>query len=138
MESATFKTNAKNILVSGHRGGMLDYENSLACFKLAIENGFKEIEFDIWLTSDKVPIVYHGVKGTVGLDESSQGLSKEEKIKELTLKQIKSYKLPNGEEIPTFEELLELCAGKIVLNVEIKDPEKEVCQIVMDLLIQYE
>jgi glycerophosphoryl diester phosphodiesterase len=128
--------NANNqILLSGHRGGKLDYENSLGGFQQAINNQIEEIEFDIWLTIDKVPIIIHGVEGTVGLEGDFGDCYTNSAIVDLTLQQIKKFSLPNGEKIPTFEELLDLCLGMIKLNCEIKDPNLEVCQIVVDMLI---
>ncbi|CAI2380017.1 unnamed protein product [Moneuplotes crassus] len=128
----------KKILVSGHRGGMLSYENTLTDFQLAIDNGLEEVEFDIWLTKDKVPIILHGSNNTIGFEDPLGEVSKDTMITEITLEQIKRYELPNGDHIPTFEELLDVCAGKIVMNIEIKDPNKEVCQIVLDIIKQRE
>lgn len=135
MEVFNLKEAASKIVVSGHRGGKLAYENTMTGFKLAIDHGIPQIEFDVWLTRDKIPIVIHGSEeGTIGFENESTGVTKESKITELTLEQIKSLDLPENEEVPTLEELLDLCAGKIHLNVEIKDPNIEICQIVMDML----
>ena len=101
---------------------------------MATENKLTEVEFDIWLTKDRVPIVIHGLEGTIGLDHPTKEIKKDSVITELSLKEIKSFKLPNDDEIPTFQELLEVCGGKTNLNVEIKDPNIEVCKIVMDLI----
>ena len=51
---------ARRIKIEGHRGGRLDYENTLNAYQLAIDHKLDSIEFDIWLTRDKVPIVIHG------------------------------------------------------------------------------
>lgn len=138
MDINILKDNANKIVLSGHRGGKFAYENTLEGFRLAIENHLDMIEFDIWLTKDKVPIVIHGKEGCIDFENETTGVTKESKIVDLTLEQIKSLTLPDGHSIPTFEELLYLCAGKIMLNVEIKDPNIEVCPIVMDLIKEYE
>ena len=128
----------KKMVGSGHRGGMFSYENTLTGFQLAIDNGLQEVEFDIWLTKDKVPIILHGNKDVIGFEDPLGEVSKDTKITDITLEQMKRYKLPNGDNIPTFEELLDVCAGNIEMNVEIKDSNKEVCQIVMDIIKERE
>ena len=50
----------KNILVEGHRGFCAKYpENTLLSYEKAIEIGVDAIEFDIWLSKDKVPVLMH-------------------------------------------------------------------------------
>lgn len=56
----------------------------------------------------------------------------------MKLEQIKSIILPNNETIPTFEELLEVCANKIRLNIELKDKNIELCQLILDMLYEKE
>ena len=46
-----------NIVVEGHRGFCAEYpENTLLSYEKAIELGVDAIEFDVWLSKDKVPI----------------------------------------------------------------------------------
>lgn len=47
-------------LIFGHRGGFFGPENSIKGFQGAIDNKLEGIEFDIWLSKDKVPMVLHG------------------------------------------------------------------------------
>lgn len=136
MDSNSLIRNADKIKISGHRGGKFEYENSLEGFRQALEHGLDEIEFDLWLTKDKIPVVIHGTEGCIGFECESTGVLMTSKFDELTLDQIKSIRLPDGHEIPTFEELLELCANKIFLNIEIKDPNIEICQIVYDMVVE--
>ena len=35
------------------------YENTLKSFAKSIECKFDSIEFDVWLTKDKVPVIFH-------------------------------------------------------------------------------
>ncbi len=79
-------------------------ENTLPAFERAIELGTDYIECDIRLTKDKVPIVFHD-------DKESETL-----ICELTFKEVKN----RNENIPTFEELLNLEFEKTGLMIEIK------------------
>mmetsp|Transcript_11416 Transcript_11416/g.12961 ORF Transcript_11416/g.12961 Transcript_11416/m.12961 type:complete len:218 (+) Transcript_11416:48-701(+) len=138
MDNTTLKANAAKIYIEGHRGGKLDYENTLPAFKQAIDHNLPGVEFDLWLTKDKIPVVIHGTEGAIGFKCEEAGVKEDDKIVELTLEQIKSVTLPNGERIPTFEELLQLCAKKLKLNIEIKDDNIEICKIVLDLLADFE
>ena len=50
----------KNIIVEGHRGYCAKYpENTLISFAAAMDLGVDAFEFDVWLTSDKVPVLMH-------------------------------------------------------------------------------
>ncbi|MBR7137569.1 MAG: hypothetical protein IKC99_05870, partial [Clostridia bacterium] len=60
-----------NIVVEGHRGYAAAYpENTLLSFASAIELGVDAIEFDVWLTADKVPVLIHdgNCRRTCGVD----------------------------------------------------------------------
>lgn len=95
----------------GLHGGAIP-ENSPEAYAAAIRAGYG-IEIDVRLTADGVPVVFHdatldrvcGVPGTVG---------------EMTLTRLREVKLPNGEDIPTFAELLAQVGGQVPLLVEIK------------------
>ena len=50
----------KSIIVEGHRGYCAKYpENTMLSFEKAMELGVDAIEFDVWLTADKVPVLIH-------------------------------------------------------------------------------
>jgi glycerophosphoryl diester phosphodiesterase len=94
-------------LVIAHRGvhdGAA--ENSIRSFANAIDVGADMIEFDVRLTSDGEMIAFHDshVKGTP--------------VGQLTRAQITSA---TGAEPPLLEEVLGLCAGRIGLDVELKE-----------------
>lgn len=98
-----------------HRGLWNDIypENSLKAFENAIKHNIP-IEFDIQLTKDMQLIVFH--------DSSlyrMTGVNK--KVKDVTLKELQELTLKNSKEkIPTFEEVLNLVNGKVLLDIEIK------------------
>ncbi len=69
-------------------------ENSIASLRLAQEYGLWGSEFDVHITSDDVPIVFHN-KTVAGL-----------KIWDHTWAELKPHLLPNGETIPTLDEYL--------------------------------
>ncbi|MBQ7313529.1 MAG: hypothetical protein IJW81_08105 [Clostridia bacterium] len=50
----------KNIVVEGHRGYCAQYpDNTLISFEAALDLGVDAVEFDVWLTADKVPVLSH-------------------------------------------------------------------------------
>jgi glycerophosphoryl diester phosphodiesterase len=135
----------KNILVEGHRGYCAKYpENTLVSFEAALELGVDAIEFDVWLTTDKVPVLMHdgNAKRTCGVDAE---------LRNMTLAEVKAlepaYRVKFGDEfadkgitVPTLEELLILCRDKrpdIKLGVEIKEYTEENVDLTVALLKKY-
>lgn len=138
----------KKIVVEGHRGYCARYpENTLLSFAKALELGVDAIEFDVWLTADKVPVLIHdgNCLRTCGVDVH---------VRDLTLAEVKRlcacYESKFGDQfknlsdptvkIPTLEELLQLCREKrpdILLGVEIKEYTEETVDVTAALLNQY-
>ena len=88
-------------------------ENSMAAFRLALENGYG-IELDVHLMKDGKLAVIHdsSLKRTAGADV---------KIEDLTEADLSLYTLEGTEEaIPLFSQVLELYAGKAPLIIELK------------------
>lgn len=88
-------------------------ENSMAAFRLALENGYG-IELDIHLLKDGNLAVIHDASllRTAGVDV---------KIEDLTTADLSAYRLEDtGESIPTFQQVLDLFQGKAPLIVELK------------------
>jgi glycerophosphoryl diester phosphodiesterase len=109
-------------IVLGHRGASAYApENSLAAFRLAIEQGAEGIECDVHLTSDGEIVVIHD--DTVDAITNGHG-----PIASMTLSDAKSLKLRhrNGkvfteEHIPTLAEILALYPDRrLIYNVELK------------------
>ena len=73
-------------------------ENSLAGFRAAVEHGYG-IELDVHRTRDGALVVHHddSLKRLTGVDI---------RIARSTLKEVRACKLPNGEPVPTFDEVL--------------------------------
>ncbi len=91
-------------------------ENSLAGFKAAVEHGYG-IELDVHRTRDGALVVHH--------DDSLKRLTgKDIRIARSTLKEVRACKLPNGEPVPTFDEVLKTVAGRVPLVVEVKAEDK--------------
>lgn len=87
-------------------------ENSLDAFRRAIEKG-SAFELDIHLTKDNELVVIHD-------SELKRVTGKEGIVEELTLEQLSSYKLLDGQKIPTFKEVLDLNKERSLIVVELK------------------
>ena len=108
-------------LVTFHRGDCtVAPENTIPAFRSAILKGGDRIELDVQMSKDGIPVVTHdtNLKRCTG---------KNAKVYDLTLAQIKQLDAGSwfssrftGTHIPTLEEVLRLCQGRIGLNVEIK------------------
>ena len=94
------------------------------------------IEFDVWLTKDKVPVIFHG--GDEG--QLSHNFKVEDKtllVNNTTLEEMRKleYLKDSEQKIPTLEEVLDLVRGKIAILIELKFDtklgklEKEVASI---------
>lgn len=117
-----------------HRGlyGRGIPENSLAAFELAARSG-AGIELDVRLTRDKRVVVFHDetLKRMCGVEKS---------VSELTLKELKSYRLLGTENsIPTLIEVLRLVDGRVPLLIELKGEGRDVslCPRVARILDDY-
>nr|CAD7400751.1 unnamed protein product [Timema cristinae] len=106
------KTHRYSMKVVAHRGAGLDApENSISAFKLAKERGCTAVEFDLALSADNMPIIFH--------DTSVERVTlKTGNIQEMMWADIKkldiSAKHPfkeryKGERIPLFEEVIIEC-----------------------------
>lgn len=137
----------KNIVVEGHRGYAAAYpENTMISYKAGMELGVDAIEFDVWLTSDKVPVLMHD-----GNALRTCGVNKH--VRDMTLEEVKkleaAYTAKFGDkyvglgkdvEVPTLEELLIYCREhhpNIKLGVEIKEYTEENCDLTVALLKKY-
>ena len=126
--------------VTAHRGYSAAYpENTIPAFKGAIQVGADWAELDVQQTADGEVIVMHdsNLKRTTGLDKE---------VWQVTWDEIKD--LDNGSwfdkkyqtvRIPTLEEVLKVCRGKIHLNIEIKPSghDKDLEEQVAKLLKNY-
>lgn len=71
------------------------------------------MELDVLLCATGEVVVFH--------DDDLQRLGgRPDRIADLSLKSIRSIRLTSGATIPTLEEVLELCARKLLVNVELK------------------
>ncbi len=104
-----------------HRGfNTVAPENSMPAFGAAVALGAEEIEFDLWSTKDGVLVSCHDST----LDRVSDGTGK---IYDHTYEELLAldFGFKHGEKfkglkIPTFEEILQKFAGRVIMNIHVK------------------
>ena len=107
--------------ICAHRGfNTVAPENSMPAFGAAVAMGAQEIEFDVWSTKDGVLVSCHDST----LDRVSDGSGK---IYEHTYEELLKldFGVKHGERfknlrIPTFEEILQKFAGRVIMNIHVK------------------
>ena len=132
------------IFTEGHRGYCAVYpENTLLSFEKAMELGVDAVEFDVWLSSDKQPVLMHD-------GDTSRTCGVPGHLRDRTLAEIKKLDPCSfrkfGEtfrgqvQIPTLYELLDLVKAKqpeLKLGVEIKEYTEETVDITVKALKEY-
>jgi len=100
-----------------HRGGTADHpENTMVAFRYAIEIGADWLEMDVQRTQDGVLVVFHDET----VDRTTDGTGN---VKDLTLEQLRALDAGDGEQVPTFEEVILLAQETgIGLLPEAKSP----------------
>jgi glycerophosphoryl diester phosphodiesterase len=110
------------IYVIAHRGVHHGIpENSLPAYQKAIDIGCDFVEIDVRTTKDGKFVSIHDSK----IDDYVPG--KKGKVNELTFEELRSLDIGlrkgpewKGTRIPSFEEILELCRGKIGIYLDLK------------------
>jgi len=111
---------SKTILVAAHRGAHIgNCENSILSTKKSIEIGVDIIELDVKVTKDGVPVLMHD--RTINRTTNGTG-----KVEDYTLAELRKLRLKNwlgiltDEQIPTFEEVLKVAKGNIMIDIDLK------------------
>lgn len=99
--------------IIGHRGAKgLAPENTLAGFRKALEHRVDEIEFDIRVTKDNIPVLLHDAAAS---DAAGNKLI----VQSSSYQELKAHK----PDLVTLEEVLAAVGGKVALYVEVKSDE---------------
>ncbi|MFX0000052.1 MAG: glycerophosphodiester phosphodiesterase [Candidatus Hermodarchaeota archaeon] len=128
----------KSFEIVAHRGASnIAPENTIEAFQHAIEYGADAIEFDVRLTSDGVPVIYHYFY----LEEITNTSGP---IFNITCDQLQKVKVlgrnnqkNNNYRILTLNKLLEIIGNQIALEIEIKGPEPESSEIIGEVLRRF-
>ena len=144
--SNPFLAKPNYIRIFGHRGARGEIaENSIEGFKHTFALGIKAIEFDVVISKDKIPVLYHyfNLMPYLVKDESGNWLKDSElKVFDKSYEELRKYnigglnpeskhgkrfkeqKLLKNAKIPKLSELLELASRKenkdVFLNIEVK------------------
>lgn len=121
--------------IVAHRGIPSEMpENTIESFQLALDLGADAVELDVRLTADLIPVVYHYFY----LNEKTNASGP---IFAYTFEQLKDVKVlcsknPSTKpgHISTLCEILDIFAGRIGLEIEIKGPEPEAAEIISNVL----
>lgn len=129
-----------NLVVSkyiAHRGASsIAPENTLAALKKAHQLGAKWVEFDVMLTSDEIPIIFHD-------DYLDRTTNYQGKVSETPYSEIEKLDAGSwfaeeyqGEKIPTLADWLE-CAAELGMgiNLEMKVPGKRPAKVLAELVL---
>lgn len=109
------------IVITAHRGSSSDApENTLPAIEAAIRNTADVAEIDVQETKDGEVVVLHdsSLKRTSGCNKFIWDVTFDE-VRQLDMGSWFSSDFA-GTQIPTLEEVLQVCQGKIKLNIELK------------------
>lgn len=102
------------MLIIGHRGAAgLAPENSIEAFLKGIEVGADALEFDVQLTRDGIPLVIH--------DSTLFRTHRRTHIIRWSDHASLQKAAEKGHKIATLEEVLDICFGRVLLNLEVKN-----------------
>lgn len=123
--------------VTAHRGGAkMAPENTLSSMKYAVKAMADVAEIDVQETKDGVIVLLHdtNLKRTTGINANIWDLTYEE-VSQLDAG-VKFNKKFLGEQIPTLEQVIQYCKGKIRLNIEVKynGHNKNIVQKVVNII----
>ena len=90
-----FLTKPNYVRIYGHRGARGDMvENSISGLKYAFDLGIRAVEFDVVISKDNIPVLFHDYRLNPDLVKDSSGnwiTDKNMKLKDLTYEEISKY-----------------------------------------------
>lgn len=127
----------RDVLVASHRAAHQKYpENSIAAIKECIRLGVDIVELDVRQTRDGVLLIMHDKT----IDRTTNGSGDVKKLNWSVLQKVQL--LQNGEisseKIPTFEEVLKVAKGNIIIDIDFKANSTEAVNKTYELIQKYE
>lgn len=127
----------KSLHIVAHRGAHLTYpENSIAAIEEAICLGASVVELDVRATKDGVLVLMHDK--TLNRTTSGEG-----EVGKHTYAEIQKMHLRGATDgemsnlfIPTLQEALRICKGKIIVDLDFKEERREFVAKTYDLIAQ--
>lgn len=118
VSESSFSQPTRSFVVAHRGASAAEAENTLVAFERAIQAGADSVEFDVRLTADDRAVVLHDPDLRRTTDAA--GL-----VHELTLAEVKKARIRTGGgdvvEVPTLDEALAYCSGRVAVNVELKN-----------------
>ena len=123
---APLPTSQHKFIVVAHRGDHVDApENTIAAYELGIKHGVDFVEIDLRTTKDSQLVIMHDA--TVNRMTNGNG-----KVSELSFAEIRQLTLADKtrpelgkHQVPSFEEVLKVCKGKIGIYLDYKNARVE-------------
>jgi glycerophosphoryl diester phosphodiesterase len=129
------------VQVTAHRGhARAAPENTLSAMRKAIESGADYAEMDVQLTADSKVVLLHD-------SDLKRVAGDPRRLKELSFDEVRRLDVGSwfdpafaGERVPTLVEVIDLCRGKIRLNIELKffGPDRRLVKEVVDIVREQE
>jgi glycerophosphoryl diester phosphodiesterase len=113
-------SNAASPKVVGHRGAArIAPENSLKAFRAGVAAGAQLLECDVHLSADGQLVVMHDT--SIDRTAAEDSPLRSGKIADLTRTELDTVRLPEGEAVPTLDEVLDVATGAgVPIYVEVK------------------
>ncbi len=114
---------SNRVQVVGHRGNnRFAPENTLVSYEQAIQVQTPIVEMDLHRSKDGVIVLLHD--DTLDRTTNGSGYVKDKTVAELKTLDAGLWKNPKyaGETIPTLQEIFELCKGRAIMMLDLKDP----------------
>ena len=114
-------TSAGETMIMAHRGySQIAPENTIPAFEAAYEAGVKAVELDVQMLKDGTIIVMHD-------DNFARTCGVNKNVWDVTYEEVKTYDAGKkfsaefaGTKVPTLDEVIKACKGRLFINIEIK------------------
>lgn len=129
------RENNRRPALSHRAEGFGSVEASKEALYSAIEEGVSEIEFDVRMCSDKVPVVHHDVS-LIAINGTDQ------RVPEISSKEFLSLETRTGECLATLEDVFSIIVEEnnavTRLHIDIKDFDPDFLDNIIDLIHKYD